>query len=541
MALNEWRMYKMRILFVVTVAIVCSATASAALAPELAALQREELKHAIHPGNPEKGVPFWNVHAPRFIYPPAFDFKPFEKAENYRFRIYDANGQMHVFTAAEPWASLAPVWEKLPCGQGTVICEAMGCKGGLALFLSGVKVFWKSQAYDGQGPARKRSYREAAVKGYEYVLSFSPVRKFFETGKPDCAWFGFGYPSKTYAALVQGMARYMKLKPEDKTRALRLAELSVAKLRKETFPEPCPLAGWPRTYTTSDGQFCTMPNLVDKVMLIYPCDVGAALLELYSVTGDKSCLADAERIAAVYLKSRRSDGTWPLVIDGKTGEAYGPNALVPDTLMLFFRDLKKVTGKTEYARMEDECLKYLDGHTFKDWYWEGQFEDVIQRPKYENMTGNAPRYMAMYLLERFPGDPTRLAQARDMVRFSEDQFVLWGLMYNEKDGTQPQGVRGGMGRWQENLPAVCEQYDCYCPVNGSAASAIISWLAIGKATGNALDIAKAKSMADKMTAVQLDNGCIPTWWRFGDELAEWVNCQIYSANALFAIADAIGE
>lgn len=519
----------------IVAAAFCVVSSEAALTPELAVIQAEELRHSIRPGDPEKGVPFWNNHSPLFIYPPAFDFKTVEKAENYRFRIYDAKGRLHSFVAEKPWASLEPVWSKLAYGQGTVICEAMWCSGKSVRGFSGMRVFWKAHPYEGQGPARARSYREAALKGYEYVFAFSPVKKFLESGAPDKRWFGFGYPSKTYASIISAMARYMKLRPEGRPQAMKLASLCVAQLEKDAFPADSACPGCPRTYTVTDGQYCVRPQLVDKVMLLYPLEVGMAFLDLYGETRDASYLEKAEDIAAFYFKTRRADGTWPLMIEAKNGKPYGANLLVPDTLMLFFRSLAGVTGKDEYRRAEDGCLAWIDEHPMKDWYWEGQFEDVEQRAKYLNLTGNSPRRVAMYLLERFPGDPVRLAQARDLVRFAEDQFVLWEYPYNPADGTLPLGPYAALGVPCRCVPLVCEQYDCYLPVNASAASMFLSWSLLGKATGNALDIAKAKSMADKMTAVQLENGCIPTWWRDKGEIEEWVNCQVDSAISILRL------
>jgi len=56
-----------------------------------------------------------------------------------------------------------------------------------------------------------------------------------------------------------------------------------------------------------------------EVMLVYPADVGRAFLAYYGVTGDARFLAAAKGIGETYLKTRRSDGSWPLKMKLATG------------------------------------------------------------------------------------------------------------------------------------------------------------------------------------------------------------------------------
>ena len=72
---------------------------------------------------------FWNGYAKRFIFAPAFGFKPVDGAVKYVYDVTDDWHRVHAFEAETPNASLAPVWEKLPVGYVTVACRGIGGDG----------------------------------------------------------------------------------------------------------------------------------------------------------------------------------------------------------------------------------------------------------------------------------------------------------------------------------------------------------------------------------------------------------------------------
>ena len=86
-------------------------------------------------------------------------------------------------------------------------------------------------------------------------------------------------------------------------------------------------------------------------------------------------------------------------------------------------------------------------------------------------------------------------------------------------------------------PSAYEQYDCYCPIDASAAKMIRLYLALYESEGKALDLLKAKALADSMVNIQDDDGRIPTFW-FKDfqRTGDWMNCMSASAEALMAMA-----
>ena len=172
--------------------------------------------------------------------------------------------------------------------------------------------------------------------------------------------------------------------------------------------------------------------------------------------------------------------------------------------------------------------------------------DVEPTERFVNLTKHDACSTAMYLLKRFPGDAARIRQARELLRFSEDQFICWELPCRA-DGKGPRytgkerkGVQNDYLDW--TVPGVTEQYRCYHPIDSSAAKLIFTYLAMYNATGDAGDLAKACALGDTIVNVQDDDGRVPTHWnksRFHDRDYDWVNCMHASAKALDSLADAV--
>ena len=91
------------------------------------------------------------------------------------------------------------------------------------------------------------------------------------------------------------------------------------------------------------------------------------------------------------------------------------------------------------------------------------------------------------------------------------------------------------------MPSVFEQYGCYTPVDASAAKLIRTYLALYRAEGNPLDLAKARALGDTATRCTSPDGLEATWWTEGqlrDDI--WPNCMFATAAALHELANAGG-
>ena len=124
---------------------------------------------------------------------------------------------------------------------------------------------------------------------------------------------------------------------------------------------------------------------------------------------------------------------------------------------------------------------------------------------------------------------------RDLIRFSEDQFVCWDVLPDDD------GVRTLC------TPCVYEQYGYRVPVDNSTCVVANALLDLCEATGDRLAFAKAKALADNLTVVQnaLD-GLIPTSLDVREGAKNrirgfWVNCTYASILTLLRMAELTGE
>jgi len=158
-----------------------------------------------------------------------------------------------------------------------------------------------------------------------------------------------------------------------------------------------------------------------------------------------------------------------------------------------------------------------------------------QRVPYTNLTHYGAMESFMYLTEKYPVDPAVRAGARELMRFAEDQFVIWeqpGWVWNEcVGGERRENDTWGWYRW--HAPCVLEQYRYYTPVDGSASHLCHGFLMMYELEKNPLDLAKARALGDAITNVQYENGRIPTLYTENDDLqSDWINCMFYAAAGL---------
>ena len=535
-----------KVLFVALVALTALGGRAADDLAELKRLAAADAACVVRPAW-ENGGAYWNVNASQFIYPPSFDFASFPTAAEYEFTVIDDKYRMMSFRAPTPNVPLTNVWTKLGTGLTTVVCNALG-KDGKSVGMSGLRVFWKSAPFTPGGyPPAKRTYSETAAKVYEYVFNLAPIQAFLKTGRPDPTYKLNCYPAKIHASLIRAMLCYAKAVPEKSADALKLARLSADYLIASSEPAGAPLAGMPPTYEAHEEFKCfTAKEFEGQTMMLYPAVAGSAYLELFKATGEKKYRAAALTIAERYLALQGEDGSWCLKLYLKDGKPVTKNRCHPLGIAEFLERVYAETKDAKYRTAADRAFAFVERGPLSDWNWEGQFEDVGPTGKYVNLTKHPACETAIYMTKRFPTDAKRIALARDLLRFSEDQFVNWERPCRA-DGTGFKTGREWVKASDEtakylewlDFPNVMEQYYWYIPIDASNAKLIRTYLALYRVTKNPLDLAKARALGDTLTRVQLDSGRIPTEmskYKLADPMTDWINCMMAVANALGELA-----
>ena len=467
----------------------------------------------------------WNAAATQFMYAPTFAFRTVKGAVKYRFVLVDEKGLSHCFEADTPHAALSPVWGETAAGMCALKVVGVDAGGG-ECGISGERKFRKMAPFCAKRyPKPEMDYRAASRMILSYVFKRPYLEYLLRHGKPDSSYPLNSYPSKMLAAQIVGMIRYAQLNPQDRDRALRIARLNADHLISTAQPPDAPLAYFTPTYDGRGeaGNGYLGEKFRGQHMLHYPAAVAQAFFAFSGETGEMKYRDFGIRIADTYVRLQGEDGTWWQKVDEKDGRPVADNRLVPTRIIPMLEKAAEITGNSKYHVVAMRAFGYLEKGPMADWSWDGQFEDIYPAPRYHNLSKYGPCDTAIYLLGRFPGDPRRIGQAREMLRFSEDQFVVWEAPYHP--------------HWK--TPVVLEQYHCYEPIDESVAKLISTYLALYRAEGNPTDLAKAKALGDSMTRVLLPDGRLRTYWNTDsttNENEDWVNGQVASALALEELA-----
>jgi len=512
--------------------LVAMATTTAARAEPNASLHAramEESPDPIRPGSPG-GAPFWNEHARQFMFAPAFDFKPVAGATVYRFTLTLTDGAARTFEADVPWAPLTPVWADVPAGRVELKVEGLDRRGGAVVGSAGKKTFHRAAAFNGPYGTPVVAYNESARLALASVLAEPFVRSWRTTGRPDSSSYAlYRYASKVIGSLLSGCAMYASQspRPADADEAIETARRAADFLIGISCPAGTPLEHFPPTY---HGAKPTERENDVWTMLMSPAEAGNGYLDLYEVTHDARYRAAAARIADTYRKTQRPDGTWPLKVDNRTGEPIAQIDLIPSVVITFLDRFDDAHQPTR-----DRAVQWVMENPARTFDWKAQFDDAKLRGPYQNLSKHEACEFASYLFRRGKNDPQKLALAKEILRFAEDQFVTW----EKPPDLQTRNEKLRPENWY--TPCSLEQYAMFEPISGSSAFMIVAYVRAHEATGgDALYLAKARSLANALTVAQRDHkGRYPTRM-IRQDLSYWINSTINTARAMTLLAAAEG-
>ena len=496
----------------------------------------------VRPGIPGES-PFWNKYAIRFINVPSFDFKPIEGAAHYRFTATSESDSMeYVFTAEQPWSLLHPIWKQLPAGMVDLKVEGID-ENDQVIAVSGTRQFYRAAVFGGIYHSPERDYRESAFVGLQWLFRQKHYQRWLTEPSPDTSYILYCYPSKIIGAVINSMLMYAALNPADSLTAMNIAINAGYYLLNASNPAGSPLEFFPPTY---DGDLAEQINIAgdsereyaknktieirDQLMMMYPAEVGEAYLNLYEQTGIEEFFEAAVRIADTYSVLQLENGTWHLTLNFHTGEQIDPNLCIPTNIIHFLERLIESYGLDKFAENADKAMKWIIENPLKNFYWEGQFEDVPPSLAFRNLSKGHVLSLASHFLTKDKSNPGLVETAEELIRFGEDQFVIWEKPFpDEKEKTD---------NWI--TPCALEQYVYYVPIDASAARFIETFQIAYETTGKEIYLAKARSLANSMTIAQDSlTGEYPTYWEYErrHQLDGWINCATADARAMLGFAD----
>ncbi|MGV3503434.1 MAG: hypothetical protein ACO1O1_06975 [Adhaeribacter sp.] len=484
----------------------------------------------IRPGVPGK-TPFWNEAAFRFIYAPAFHYKPVPKAGKYKYELRsEVNGQTYTFEAKTPNQALSPVWASVPVGKFQLKVSGLTASGQV-LGLAGEGKYYRAAPFRGIYHEAVLPYSKSAELALDNLLNKDYVNYWREHKAPDPTYKTYRYPSKIFSALIIGAVTSARLKPRQAAESIALARTVADYLLNITFKQDHALVHFPPTYYGYKEIFDKKPDShmrYENSMIIYGADAGHAYLDLYDYTRDTKYLDAAKKIADTYLKTQLENGSWFLFVNNQTGKPTEKPITIPTSTINYFDRLRRDYQVKGLENATRKALAWIMENPVKTFDWHAQFEDIYARPPYKNLSREQACDLAIYLFRNEAANPEKRKLAEELVRFSEDQFVIWEKPEDVQVG-QPNPARKG-ANWI--TPSVQEQYVYWMPVGRAAGIMIDTYWEAYKATKNDMYLAKAKSIANAFTVVQqVHGGDYPTYFT-KYPLDNWLNSSVYPAKVM---------
>lgn len=524
--------------FLFTAAIVAGTVSliSAQQPDPFAQQARAESVIPLHPGIP--GLqPFWNQASHQFIYAPAFDYKTVPGAASYKFDIISLVDSSHYnFQSSVPYAPLSPVWTDIPIGYFNLKAIAFNSEG-KELEVAGEGKYYRAAYFNGVYHAPAMAYDKSAMTALNNLLNKDFVNYWFQHKTNDPSYEYYRYPAKIWSALIIGAVTQARLKANspEASHYIELARIVADELMRVSFKAGSPLEYHPPTYRGYETLFKKVtPHIkTDSHLMIQSADAGNAYLDLYDITKDKKYFDAARRIAATYLKTQLANGSWYMFINVNTGKPAAPNIAIPTSTINYFDRLTrdyKVLGLEEATK---KAVKWMMENPLRTYDWQGMFEDIGPRQPYSNHSREQVCDMAVYLLKNAKADPRNLPLAEDLIRFAEDQFVIWEKPVSSKKNNERQGDAWKSVNWI--LPGVQEQYTFWEPVGRSAGIMMETYRTAYNVTGKDIYLAKAKSIANTFTVVQKEHGGdYPTLFS-AYKSNFWLNSVVYPAKMMMLL------
>lgn len=516
----------------------CNSTAQKEAEKDFGEMAWQKSAIPIRPGEPGK-VPFWNAYSKRFIYAPAFNYDKIENADKYHYEILSLkDSSTYEFEKDVPYAPLSPVWAKVPVGEFKIKVIGVSANGD-SLGLAGQGQYYRASPYDPEDSAYHKPvmpYDSSAMIALDKLMHKDYVNYWLTHKSPDPDYVNYKYPAKIWSALIVGAVTHAKLKPntDEAKRSTQLAKIIADFLIKVSFKEGSAWEFFPPTYygkRISEHPNPRKPHMkLTTNFTIMGADAGNAYLDLYDYIGNEKYLEAAKRIAQTYLKTQLDNGSWYEMVNYKTGKPVAPNIAIPTAMINYYDRLRKDYKVDGLEESTEKALNWIMQNPVKTFNWQGQFEDVKPRKPYQNQSREQACDLAIYLFKNKKNIPL----AEDLVRFAEDQFVIWEQPRDFWVGKK-RPSRKGYHSINWITPCVQEQYVYWMPVGRSAGIMLQTFWEAYSATQKKIYLAKAKSIANAFTLVQKANhGDYPTFFT-KYPMSRWLNSTVYPAKIMMAL------
>ncbi len=437
----------------------------------------------------------------------------------------------------EPVVDLASIWDDLPFGSLQTTGRAFDAHGVLT-GVTPLRSFVKAPDWVDHTPAAQ-DYHGTGAKVIRYLCDCLPISR-HHPDDPAYMWhatvtpvgsdsvFDLQYPALSYPMLIRLFLAGHRLGLRDDlvARCTQLADFLI----DHPMVDRGPLAGLPMSTMGPDGKGGLYEE--DRTTLVRIGWVGTTMLDLASVTGNSRYAAYARHLGEVLLATQAEDGSWPYRVQLDDAAVVEPYTAAGTMALFLLERLATDAEGDPYRLAFDRGLAWVLAKPVETGLWQQMYEDVRTLEPYENLEQWAALETAILLLRR--GHPDAVPVARKLVRYVEDQFVLFA---DEASLSVP---------YRPSTPAVMEQYHCYWPMDVHTANYVRAVLALHEATGEATWAHKAVAAANTVVSCRRPDGRLSTLVpdrRFGTvpPFSDWFNCMAHAAEVLLTAGPRLTE
>jgi hypothetical protein len=513
----------------------------------------------------ESRIVSWNSHSRQFIDAPAFQLLPLARTIKYRATI-EQGGQSWRVESPYPWLDLSSIWDKLPVRSFKLTFQWLDDHGKVLADESSRRVKapdWKgfveppedwAAAADRNiaylirtGEEGTAPYREPALPVWLWSAA-SPTPEptqamlgpaysnpqVLDEFRSRHAWAGSGhpvaYPACVVPAMIWSMTANAQLhRPQGET-AIRMARIAADWALKNRLPDEGVLPLFPYS-TIANGRFGEALEK-DNINLTRASWMGLAMVTMYEATKERKYLDYARHIARFTARFQAADGSFPYRVKFKTGavkEAYCTGGI---QFSLLVEALQRHGANEKLQMASERAIHWLLAYPTESNNWQAGYEDVGEVRPYFNLTQWEPEVLIAYLCCNKDRNPRYVLLAKKLLRFVEDQFVLFG----PESEAHAAPVKG---------PLVFEQFVCWWPMEVHSGYYLLANLELHKATGEQIYLDKAKATGNAICAQQYPDGGISNWgsrWlENGKPKGEnsghnWYNCNAIASYALYRLS-----
>jgi len=493
--------------------------------------------HATEPTLTTSMVVSWNAHAVQFIDPPVFDLLYLPGTKEFQARVVQGSAAWTVSSRA-PRIDLATIWNRIAVRKFALELSWVDSHGKVLAVETSARV----KAPDFQGFAEPpMDWGAAADRASAYLMRVADSGRapYREPGVPVWIWsaaspcpvptpeslgpgyriadyrhyfeyrariwpegHGESYPGCIVPAIIYGMLAHAEARRSDAPTALRLARAAGDWVLSHRLPESGALPLFPFS-TIARGRYFGGIE-ASSVNLLRASWIALSLVRLTEGCGDAQYLEYARHIARITAGFQAPDGSFPYRVDPSTGtivEAFCTGAI---QFTLLVDALAPYGIEAPLLMAAERALQWMAAYPAATRQWQGGYEDIAESPPYRNLTHWEAQLLIWRLCRTRERDPSFIPLARSVLRFVEDQFVLFG----PESEAHPVPVRG---------PLLFEQYLCWWPMEGHTGYYIHSLLELHAATGEPVFLEKAKAAANAICAQQFEDGSFSSWG------TRWVN------------------